>query len=126
MFVSGYGALSRHLVPRSTVAGGHDPVSCAGVLPPRCEALLTVGIAAAANLRFLPSSRTPPACGLALTVCPANVLITARRAASARPVVEKTSAISEMTSAGEGSLRAPRRARKLGRFPLTARPCRVR
>ena len=50
-----------------------------------------------------------PARGLLLTGCPAIDVMTALRAASARPVVEKTSAISAMIVAGDGlrTLTAP-------------------
>src|SRR5665213_3357704 len=89
----------------STVSGGHVPSSCAAVLPPTLVEFLTVGSAAAGNFLFLPSSRTPPARGLVLTGWPPKLLITARRAASASPVVESTSATRATTIAGEGMRR---------------------
>ena len=49
VLASGYGAVSRHQLPRSTVAGGQVPASCSAVLPPTWLALRTVGIAAAAG-----------------------------------------------------------------------------
>src|ERR1700730_14184557 len=110
-----------HQLPRSTVAGGHVPASCSAVLPPTLLAFLTVGIAAAGNFLLAPSSRMPPAWGFELIGCPANALVTAWRAASARPVVEKASATSAMISAGEG-------VRLVSRLPtvpprrLTVRP----
>src|SRR5271165_652653 len=94
-----------HQVPRSTVAGGQVPASSSASLPPTRAASFTVGIAEAGNFLFLPSSSTPPAYGFALTGCPSKALSTAWRAASARPVVENTSATSAMIIAGDGSQR---------------------
>ena len=59
-----------HQVPMSTVAWGQVPASSVAVLPPTLLAFLTVGIAEAGNLPFLPSSRIAPAWGLELTGCP--------------------------------------------------------
>src|ERR1700734_3323370 len=76
-FVSGYGAESRHQLPRLTVAGGQLPASSSAVLPPTREASLTVGIAEAGNFLFLPSKSRPPACGAALIGWPLIALTTA-------------------------------------------------
>src|ERR1019366_4574401 len=57
------------------------------------------------NFLFLPRTRIPPAYGLVLTRWPAKALTTARRAASASPVVEGTRATSATTIAGEGRRR---------------------
>src|SRR5580704_9689813 len=102
--VSGNGALSRHHVPRPTVVGGQVPSSCATVLPPTLEAFFTVGIAEAGNLPSRPRTSRAPACGFELIGCPAKTLSTAWRAASAKPVVENTSATSAIAVAGEGIL----------------------
>ncbi len=113
--VSGYGVDSRHHVPRSTVSGGQVGASSSAVLPSSRLAFLalpTVGIAAAGNLPLRPSVSRAPAWGLELTGCPAIIATTAWRAASARPVVENTSASRATSIAGEGShpLTAPLRS----------------
>src|ERR1700733_3160597 len=103
--VSGYGAESRHQVPRSTVLGGQVPASSSAVLPSTLEASLTVGIADAGNFLFLPSSNRPPACGLVLSGWPSIAPRTAWPAALASPVVENTSATNATVIAGEGRRR---------------------
>src|SRR5262249_48872150 len=93
----------------STSVGGQEK-SALAVMPPRREALLTVGIAAGGNFLFLPSTSRPLAIGLLLTGWPAIVRASALRAASAQPVVDRISARSEMTSetAGRWPFRRPR------------------
>src|ERR1700722_11637647 len=83
----------------STAVGGQAGSRAVSVLPPISLELFTVGIALAGNFLFLPSSKRPPERGLVLIGWPATTLRTALRAASARPVLEPTSARIEIAKA---------------------------